>query len=158
MPYVIRRATGADAEDVRAITRAAYAKWVPLIGREPKPMTADYAHAVAHHIVDVAERDGRLVGLVETIPGDGHLLIENIAISPEAQGQGLGDHLLAHAEVLARSRGFNETRLYTNVMFTSNIAFYAKRGYAEFMRETFPGGSIAVHMRKVLAAPPVDKA
>ena len=35
----LRRATPRDAEAVRALTRAAYAKWVPLIGREPRPMT-----------------------------------------------------------------------------------------------------------------------
>ena len=38
----LRRAVMADAPAVAALTRDAYAKWVPLIGREPKPMTADY--------------------------------------------------------------------------------------------------------------------
>lgn len=41
----LRRATAADAANVRALARAAYAKWVPLIGREPIPMTADYDRA-----------------------------------------------------------------------------------------------------------------
>lgn len=50
-----RRAT---ATDVRALARAAYAKWVPQIGREPKPMTADYDRAVAEHIIDLREEDG----------------------------------------------------------------------------------------------------
>jgi hypothetical protein len=39
----IRRATTHDAAVLRALTRAAYAKWAPLIGREPKPMAVDYA-------------------------------------------------------------------------------------------------------------------
>jgi hypothetical protein len=30
---------------VRDITRAAYTKWVAVIGREPKPMTANYEQA-----------------------------------------------------------------------------------------------------------------
>ena len=42
----IRRAGEADAAAVRELTRSAYAKWVPLIGREPMPMTADYERAV----------------------------------------------------------------------------------------------------------------
>ena len=31
----LRQAVAADAADVRQLTRDAYAKWVPLIGREP---------------------------------------------------------------------------------------------------------------------------
>jgi hypothetical protein len=30
---------------VRDITRATYVKWVAVIGREPKPMTANYEQA-----------------------------------------------------------------------------------------------------------------
>ena len=32
----LRRAAAADAAAVRALTREAYAKWVPVIGREPQ--------------------------------------------------------------------------------------------------------------------------
>jgi GNAT superfamily N-acetyltransferase len=136
---------------VRALTRAAYAKWVPLIGREPKPMTADYEHAVHAHMIDLYERDGGLLGLVEMIPQSDHLLIENLAVRPDQQGKGLGDILLKHAEDCARSLGFGETRLYTNAMFAANLAFYARRGYAEFHRETLAPGAVVVHMRKPLA-------
>jgi hypothetical protein len=38
----LRRAQPADARAMRALTRAACASSVPHIGREPKPMTADY--------------------------------------------------------------------------------------------------------------------
>jgi hypothetical protein len=43
----LRRATPPDAPAVRDLTRAAYAKWVPVLGREPLPMTADYDAAFA---------------------------------------------------------------------------------------------------------------
>jgi hypothetical protein len=33
-------------------------------------------------------------------------------------------------------------------MFAANLAFYAKRGYREFHRETLVPGAVAVHMRK----------
>ena len=38
----IRAATANDAARMRAIALAAYAKYVPRIGREPAPMVAEY--------------------------------------------------------------------------------------------------------------------
>lgn len=147
---VPRRATAADAAAIRDLSRAAYARWVPLIGREPRPMTADYDRAVIDHMIDLVEEQGQLVALIETIAQEDHLLIENIAVRPGRQGEGLGAWLLGHAEQLALAQGFSETRLYTNAAFTSNLAFYAKRGYEEYRREAMAPGSVAVFMRKVL--------
>ena len=42
----IRSTRPEDAHIVRALVRSAYAKWVPVIGREPLPMVADYDRAV----------------------------------------------------------------------------------------------------------------
>jgi len=80
-----RRATAADAGTVRDITHAAYTKWIAVIGRKPKPMTADYDKAVAAHVIDLLEEDGRTIALIEMIPEPSHLLIENIAVMPERQ-------------------------------------------------------------------------
>ena len=83
----LRRAVAADAGAVLALTRMAYAKWVPLIGREPKPMTADYERAVAEHIIDLWEEGGELLALIEMIPEADCLLVENIAVRPGLQGK-----------------------------------------------------------------------
>jgi N-acetylglutamate synthase-like GNAT family acetyltransferase len=147
---LIRRATPTDAAGIRALTRAAYAPWIPLIGREPLPMNADYDRAVVEHVIDVVEDGNDLVALIETIPLADHLLIENLAVHPDRQGEGLGDRLLGHAEATARAMGFAEVRLYTNAAFESNIAFYAKRGYREVRRATMVPGSITVFMAKRL--------
>lgn len=146
----LRRAGPADAAAARDLTRAAYAKWVPVIGREPLPMRADYDRAVAEHLVDFWEEEGELLALIETIPQADHLLIENVAVRPGVQGRGLGDALLRHAEALARALGFTELRLYTNAMFAENIAFYARRGYEETERADIPPGSVTVFMRRRL--------
>jgi N-acetylglutamate synthase-like GNAT family acetyltransferase len=143
-----RRAMAADADIVRELSRAAYAKWVTLIGREPLPMTADYDRAVAEHIIELFEEDGELLALVEMIPRQDHLLIENIAVRPDRQGRGLGDRMLQHAEAVARSLGFEELQLYTNSAFESNLAFYAKRGYDEFKRGSIVPGATTVFMSK----------
>ena len=144
-----RRATDADVGAVRDLTRTAYAKWVPIIGREPKPMTADYAAAVRDHRIDLAYLNGTLAALIETIDEGAHLLIENIAVAPACQGCGIGTRLLAHAERLARSRGHATVRLYTNKLFIENVELYLRRGYQIDREEPVTGG-IVIHMRKLI--------
>jgi len=149
---VLRQAVAADAPAVRELTRDAYAKWVPLIGREPKPMTADYDAAIRNHRIDLLYLDGELAALIETIPEADHLLIENVAVSPAYQGRGLGRRLVAHAEELALSRGRAEVRLYTNKMFTENVGLYEKLHYRIEREEAFTGGGVIVHMSKRVRA------
>jgi N-acetylglutamate synthase-like GNAT family acetyltransferase len=146
----MRRAIPADAPAVRDLTRAAYAKWIPLIGREPKPMTANFERAVVDHIIDLYEENGHPIALIEVIPQASCLLIENLAVLPTQQRKGLGDLLLNHAEAIARSLQLNELQLYTNAAFISNIEFYARRGFHEFHREPFPAGGVTVHMKKMI--------
>jgi ribosomal protein S18 acetylase RimI-like enzyme len=143
----LRQGTAADARAIRDLTRAAYAKWVPVIGREPKPMTADYEEALRQHRFDLLCVGGRLAALIETIPEVDHLLIENVAVAPPYQGRGLGRKLMAHAEELAASLGFGEIKLYTNKLFAENVRLYARLGYRVDREEEFKGG-IVVHMSK----------
>ena len=146
----LRRAEPADASAIRELSRAAYAKWVLVIGCEPLPMTADYDQAVSQHIIDLHEECGELRALIEMVVETGFLLIENIAVRPDQQGKGIGDRLVRHAEAVASSLKLHEIQLYTNAAFVSNIAFYAKRGYQEYDRQTMPSGRTAVFMRKIL--------
>jgi ribosomal protein S18 acetylase RimI-like enzyme len=143
----LRRAVATDAPAIRDLTRSAYAKWVPLIGREPLPMTVDYAEAVRKHRFDLLYVDGTLAALIETVAESDHLLIENVAVSPPFQRRGLGRKLLAHAETLAASLGFSEIRLYTNKRFDENLQLYSRLGYRVDKEEEFMGG-LVVHMSK----------
>ncbi len=144
---LLRSATLADASAIRALTREAYAKWVPVIGREPKPMTADYAEAVQKHRIDPLYLDGELAALIEMIPAADYFLIENVAVSPALQGRGLGRKLLSHAEQIAASLGYDEIKLYTNKLFAENVQFYGKLGYRVDREEAFNDG-VVVHMSK----------
>lgn len=147
----LRQAGPHDAAAITDLVRAAYAPWVPLIGREPKPMTVDYAKALEANRFDLLEAGGRLMALIETARVEDHLLVINIAVGPEAQGRGVGQDLLAHAEDLARRAGLGELRLYTNQRFARNIEIYRQAGYRIDREETSPLG-VTVHMRK--ATPP----
>jgi GNAT superfamily N-acetyltransferase len=147
-----RRAAEHDAETVRDLTHAAYAKWVPVIGRKPKPMNADYEHAVRAHVIELAYVDGALAGLIELIPAADHLLLENLAVAPAHQGKGIGRRLMARVEELARAQSFPTVRLYTNKAFTTNLAFYQELGYAIEREEPIKTGGFLVHFLKHMVA------
>ena len=145
----IRRAVPSDAPAIRELTRAAYAKWVPAIGREPTPMTVDYDARVRDHRIELLHVDGRLAALIELVPEAAHLLIENVAVLPAFQWQGYGRRLLAHAETVAASLGLAAVRLYTNPLFAGNVQLYGRLGYQMDREEPFKGG-VTVYMSKPL--------
>lgn len=146
----LRRAGPADAAAIAALVDAAYAKWVPILGRKPMPMLVDYGRAVIDHRIDVTEAAGGLVALIETNAAPDHLFIENVAIAPAHQGQGLGVSLLKHAETLARDSGLDTLRLLTNGLMQTNISLYQRHGYLiTHTEERAPGWSV-VHMAKSL--------
>lgn len=145
----LRTAVPADAAAIRDLTRAAYAKWVPVIGREPKPMGADYEAAVREHRFDLLHVAAELAALIETLDEGDQLLIVNVAVSPGHQGQGLGRRLLAHAEGLAVAQGYARIRLYTNQRFEENIALYQRVGYRIDRAEAVSAG-VVIHMSKAL--------
>ncbi len=147
----LRPATPDDADAIRDLTRDAYARWVPVIGREPRPMTADYAEAVRAHRIDLLEIDGKLAALIETMADDGELLIVNVAVSPAWQKRGLGRTLLAHAEQVATTLGFPVVRLYTNKLFAANVRLYQQLGYSVDREEESELGT-TVYMSKPVPA------
>lgn len=131
----IRPAVEADVPVLRQIAVAAYEQYVPLIGRAPAPMTADYAAAVqAGRAWVAAGADGAALGLIVLIPQPGFLLLENVAATPAAQGRGTGACLLAFAEEQARALRLAGIRLYTNEAMTANLAYYPRHGYTETHR------------------------
>lgn len=145
----ITRARPADAGTVRELTRLAYAKWVPVIGREPIPMLADYDSAVREHLIDLLMVGDEYVALVEMIENVDHLMIENLAVAPGFQGRGYGRLLAGHAEECATALCYREIRLYTNKAFAENIQLYSHLGYTIDRQEAYKGGVI-VHMHKML--------
>jgi GNAT superfamily N-acetyltransferase len=144
----IRVATVEETDQVRALVERAYAHYVPRIGMRPGPMEADHDALVEAGAVFVLA-DPDVVGVIVLQDGPDHLLIENVAVDPARQGEGLGRTLLDFGEQEARRRGFSELRLFTHELMTENITMYARLGWDEYERRPEDGFSL-VYFRKHL--------
>lgn len=149
-PHHPRPARAAEAETLRRIVAAAYGHYIERMGKTPGPMLDDYPRRIAAGQAWVLERHGTIAGLV-VLEGDGQdaLLLDNIAVAPSAQGQGIGRRLIAFTESEARRRGFHQVRLYTHVLMVENIALYTHLGFRETGRVNEKGFD-RVYMAKSL--------
>ena len=150
MTQQMRLADPDDAPVVEAVVRAAYGHYVARLGREPGPMQDDYVALIEERRVHVIERDGRVNGVLVLIPEAESLLLDNVAVSPESQGLGLGREMLQFAERVAINAGYPAIRLYTNAAMTENIALYSRIGYVETHRAE-EKGLRRVYMTKALS-------
>ena len=130
----IRSAVADDVARIGAIAHAAYALYVPRIGREPAPMVADFEAEVAANRVVVIEAAGSVRGYMIAWPEPDAYFIDNIAIDPQSQGDRLGRRLIDHAVAQAEKLKLPALRLYTNVLMTENQSMYAHIGFVETHR------------------------
>src|ERR1700693_6451395 len=108
---MIRRAQTEDRKAVEDIVQAAYAMYVERIGKPPGPMLDDYGALIAQDAVGVLEdADGAIAALIVLLAKPDHLLLDNIAVRPDRQGQGLGRRVIEVAEGEARQLGDRELR------------------------------------------------
>ncbi len=146
---MIRPAGPRDLAMVRACAERAYAPYVPRMGSKPAPMVADFEAQIDAGMVHVCERKGRIAGFIVLYPRGDHIHVENVAVFPERQGQGLGKALLDFAEAEAARHGVAAVELYTNAKMTENLRLYPRLGYREVGRREEMGFS-RVFYRKAL--------
>jgi ribosomal protein S18 acetylase RimI-like enzyme len=130
----LRPANLEDLHAVETVVQAAYVHYVARIGRKPGPMLDDYADLIGKGLVHVVEHDSLVKGVLVLIPGERSMLLDNIAVSPDAQGHGLGRRMLEFAERTAVASGYHSITLYTNEAMTENIGLYSRIGYVETHR------------------------
>lgn len=135
----VRLATSIDVPAITTIAEAAYAPYVPRMGRKPAPMVADFTAHVDRGEVYVLEAGGTAVGYMVTYEQEGGQFIENVAVDPARHGLGLGRCLIAFAEVQARDAELARLFLYTNIHMRENLDFYPSLGYVETHRVTEDG-------------------
>ena len=133
----IRLATPADLLAVQEIVETSYAQYIPLIGRRPAPMDADYAAAIEAGQLYVLGHP--TLGCLVMFPDGDAIEIDMIAVLPAAQGQGVGRKLLDFAADHTRSKGLSKLTLYTNAKMARNVVIYEKYGFNITHRATVDG-------------------
>ncbi|MFT3690343.1 GNAT family N-acetyltransferase [Paenirhodobacter sp.] len=137
---MIRQAVARDEPKIRECAELAYARYVPLVGRKPAPMTADFADQIAAGRVYVsATDDGDFQGFIVFYPEGEHILLENVTVLPASAGRGVGEALIAFCESQARACGKRAVHIYTNEKMAENLSIYPKLGYHEVDRRSEDG-------------------
>lgn len=136
----------ASPEHLDAISDLINLAYTPYIarlnGKKPAPMTADYASLISSSCVYILSpasapsTSSTVLGCISLELGakSDALEINNLAVSPTAQGKGYGKLLMKFAEDVAKEKGVKKLELYTNVKMVENLILYKKLGYEEIGR------------------------
>ncbi len=148
MPHPkLRPAIPSDLPHIIALVEAAYAPWIDVIGAKPGPMLDDYGRAIEKGIVQVLEDTMGIEAILVLIPLPDAMLLDNMAVHPNAQGKGHGKRLMRAAEDAAAASGYSRLRLYTHEKMASNIARYHRAGF-DITKHVTERGLNRVYMEK----------
>ena len=123
----VRQATQSDCPAIEAIAARAYAPYVDLIGRRPAPMDTDFADRIAKALVLVSGRPPR--GYVIALTSRDPWHVENLAVDPDAESEGIARALMSEIERRARAAKVSGIDLYTNARMERALGFYPRLGY-----------------------------
>lgn len=135
---LIRTACHDDLSRVQAIADAAYRMYLPRMDRKPAPMLADFSRHIEKDVVFVAV-DTVVLGYAVLCARDDGWLLDNIAVDPVRQGQGVGLALVQRCEKFLRQAGVRNYPLYTNLVMTEVVGWYQSLGFQETGRRTENG-------------------
>ena len=125
-----------------ACIEAAYSVYADRITDLPS-VSEGVAESIRSDRVWVVEIEQEIAGGMILVPHDEFLMLENIAVRPDAAGAGLGRVLIAQAEQDCRDLGLSEIRLSAHVDMPENVTIYTRLGWKETGRS-----KNKVHMSK----------
>jgi len=128
----IRAANTNDAARLRRCMESAYAPYLKRMGRARlPPMDVDYATEIENFPCWVVDCAGDILGGLIMVFTEDQASIANIAVDPDAQGQGVGGMLMRFAESTAKEKGFTRLQLTTHALLKENLSFYTHLGWQE---------------------------
>ena len=96
-------------------------------------MLADFTRHITDDTVFIATND-MICGYVVLCHDLACWRLDNIAVAPSNQRQGIGAALIRHSEFFMAKRGAVSYQLYTNDLMHENINWYRNSGFREIAR------------------------
>lgn len=129
----IRRAAPEDAAAITGLLYEAFSEfksdYTPEAFAIVTPLVDEIAARFGEGAMWVAVLDEGIVGTVSVVPEPGWLYIRSMAVSPQAQGMGVGHKLLDEIEGYGIEKGFDRLFLYTTHFSSDAIRLYEKHGF-----------------------------
>lgn len=137
MNPTIREATPADLEAILALYVQALEDRQVLTLDEAQRILAEFGRYPNYRLfVACAPGDGAVVGSYALLVmhnlahcGTPSAVVEDVVVSPQSQGQGIGRQMMAHAMERAREAGCYKLALSSNARRTEAHAFYESLGF-----------------------------
>lgn len=144
-PEEVEALVGLRDDVAEWLVRRGIEQWVP--GEFSLDRMRDW---IGQRAVHVARRGGRPIAAAAVLWEDPEIWGEDdqragyihlLMVDRAHGGQGLGDHMLAHAEQVIRRHGRSRARLDAVASNRRLVAWYRDRGYEPVGTRTFPGSS-----------------
>ena len=135
----VRLAVPADAEAIANVLAEAFGayreNYTPEAFEVVTPPSSEIAKRFGEGPQWVAEIDGEIVGTVSVTTEPEGLYIRSMAVSPSAQGNGVGHKLMDAVNGFADESDHERIFLYTTYFVPGAKQFYESRGY-QWVRDT----------------------
>ena len=137
----ILRASETDAEAISELIREAFGPFESEYTPDAFEYTTPGADIIRERFGEGpiwgAFENEVMVGTVSGLPEPDRFYIRSMAVSPSAQGRGVGQTLLEVLEKFAREAGYKKLYLYTTFVLPGAKRLYEKNGFY-VLRETLP--------------------
>jgi N-acetylglutamate synthase-like GNAT family acetyltransferase len=135
----VRLASADDSRAISRILREAFTPYREFYTTEAFEYVTPNAETVAGRFTEgpiwIAELGGDVVGTVSLTNEPEGLYVRSMAVSPNAQGRGIGHRLLDAVEEYAAGTGGDRIFLYTTYFVPGAKDIYEKHGF-EWVRDT----------------------
>jgi len=151
----ISRAKPVDAPEILALQKLAFLSEAAIYGDYGiPPLTQTLAELESEFkqgVILKAVGQGRILGSVRARQREGVCLVARLIVHPEAQGQGLGQALMAAIE--AEFPQAESYELFTGSRSRRNLSFYRRQGYLPFKTRKVSPVLNQVFLRKTRSKP-----